>query len=794
MSSKLHTSINIFGLAIGISSCLVLFLIVNYEISFNKKIDGYERIYRVYSTFSGTFTGQSAGVPTAVVPTIRDQFTHVDAVTLLNEFNARVQIPSGNELKDYGKQPTLVFTDTSFFSVFSSYEWIAGSPKSLLKPFNVVITESRAQFYFNSDDPQKVIGREIIYQDSISAYVSGVVKDFPFTTDIDFTDFISQQTLKSMLVKRSFRLDDWISTNSANFAFIKLAKNSKIEQVHRNLGILDDLYKKHRISEGTINNFQIEPLNDLHFSNKLGIFNHSRPAAERRSLSIMILISLSLLIAAGLNFINLETAKAITRSKEVGIRKVLGSQRRQLILQFLAESFVVASISGLLALPLTKLIVTFFSEFIPTGITILSIDTLVFLLLIIISVATLAGLYPAIVLSSFEPVNALKSSPNVYVNKSGSISVRQILILIQCAVAQVFICCTLIFFSQLDYLLNKDLGFTTDSIIYFSAPWKESQLKTKILKEELLKIPIVEDVTLSDEPPSADGFSSLEVLYKNKDDILRLNVFRKFGDPHFLDFYEIKVLAGKPLQKSDTVKELIINRAMMEQLGFSTPNDVINELIEFNGKSYPIIGVVENFHIRSLHNKIEPVMISNEESNFYNFNVKLSTKGNFNNEILAVHEAWKKVYGDNPFTVRIINDTIGDFYASEQRTSKLVSAASALAIIISCLGLFGLVSYATVQRIKEISIRKILGATGEDVALLLSREFVKLILISFLTSLPFTYITANYWLENYPYHVPVNLVYFIYTFILMLGISLLTISFFVVKAAKTNPAESLRVS
>lgn len=790
--NKIHSLINVIGLAIGISACLVIFMIVQFELSFNKKFPEYEQIYRVHSSFSGVFTGINRGIPTAVGPTIDDQFTGVNKVAPFHLFSSEVNIPSANELKELGRQNEVVIATPEFFKVFQGYEWIAGTPQSLEKPFQTVLTESKAKIYFGTTELDQVLGKEIIYRDSLSTTVAGIVKDLPFNTDIDFKDFISFSTIEKSWIKKNIELNNWTNVNSSSQLFIKLDKETSIEKIESQLPILAKFYKE-KSDWDVENKFQIQALSNLHYNSDAGIFDYSRSPAHLPTLSALIVVAIMLLIIGSINFINLETAQSLRRAKEVGVRKVLGSSQTRLAFQFLTESLIVTTIAVFLALPIAELGLNYFDEFVPTGVSMNIVELIPIVLGLIIIVSFLAGLYPAFALSSYLPAAVLKNQVSVGGRHSRAAFLRKSLIVFQFTFAQILIIATLIVGAQVNYLFNKDLGFKKNAIVYFNSPWHENHSKTDVLKNELDKITGIRKISLSDSPPSYHGYSSSTVTYKANEEI-KVNAFEKFGDPNYIGFYGIQLLAGRNLLPSDTVKEFLINETMMKQLGFTTAQDAIGKEVEYSKIKVPIIGVVKDFHIQSLHNKVEPVIIADQTSNFTCFNIELNSTNS--NEVKAtltkIENAWKKVFPDEKIRYEFLDETIRNFYETEQRTSKLVRTATSLAIFISCLGLFGLASYTSVQRSKEIGIRKVLGATVQSIILLLSKDFIMLVLLAFVLATPVAWLTAKQWLESYPYQVEIQIWIYFLSAIAAISIALLTIGYQTLKVAQSNPTESLR--
>jgi putative ABC transport system permease protein len=792
--NKLHTCINIIGLMIGVASCLVLYLIASHELSFNKEMKDYDRIYRVVSSFADHRAVFNRGVPTGVAPAIRDKFSGVENVVLGEELDTKVIINSSTIQKKFDRQHTVLITEPSYFSVFGSYEWIAGSPGALDKPFQGVITESKALLYFNTADPDAVLGKEIIYQDSLAITVAGIVRDLPFNTDIDFTDFISLETVNNSFLRNNFRLNEWRGVSSATITFLKAAPGTGRANIEKQFKQIDDFYLKAAGDDFKVF-FRVNPLADLHYNTEAGIFDHSRDAAHLPTLLTLIGVSFALLVIAGINFINLETARSTTRAREVGVRKVMGGRRSQLVFQFMTEGLIVTAIAVIAALPLARLLLNFFSEFTPIGMTVDPLRATVFLVLVIGVIGLLAGFYPAWIQSSFKPVLALKGQSQLADRKTG-VSIRSILIVFQFVIAQFFICATLLFASQIRFLLDRDLGFKSDAVIYFKAPWQESKNKIQLLKNELVRVSEIKEMTMSSDTPSANGWITYAFDYKAPDGTIKIVSFVKLGDPQYIGFYRMKLLAGRNLQPSNAINEVIINETLMHRMGIKTPADAAGTIIDFNGQHWPVVGVVKDFNVQSLHKTIEPVMIANDVQNEACFNLRLASEGKrgdeFNRTLATVETAWKKIYPDYPLSYEFLDETIRNFYQSEQRSSKLVKTSAILAIFISCLGLFGLASYSAAKRTKEIGIRKVLGASVRSIIVLMSRDFVRLVSIAFIIATPITWYVAKSWLQGYPYHVEMGATLFICTFALALLVALLTVSFQIARSASINPTECLR--
>ncbi len=795
LRNKFHSTINITGLAIGISACLIIYLIVSFELSFNHGITDYDRLYRIHSKFTGTFSGLNRGAPTAIAPYIRNNFSGVEQVALFFCFSSKVEIPTATESKRLEKQETVAIASSDYFQVVNAYHWIIGAPDVLLKPHQTVLTESQARKYFGDLELTSIIGKEVIYRDSLITHVAGIVSDLPFNTDFSFTDFVSAPTIEASWLKKKYDLEDWTSTNSSTQVFVKAATGATRQTLLDQLPQLTKIYDEKSSWDAT-NTFNVQPLSDLHFNSETGIFDFSRSATHLPTMITLIFVAILLLVIAAINFINLETAQAIRRAKEVGVRKVLGSSQGRLIIQFLSEGLLLTLIAIVIALPLTEVGLNSFKEFVPEGVTLNLNDVLPFLLLAVVFIGLLASAYPAFVLSSFKPALVLKNQTSISNPQSRSAFLRKTLIVFQFSFAQVLIIGTLVVGWQIRFLLNKDLGFKKDAVIYFDTPWWEDASKTQVFANEIASISEISELSMSNDPPSSNGWSSQSVKLNNGKEEISVNAFRKFGDSNYLNFYGIELLAGRNLQPSDTVKEYLINETLMKAFGFTKPEDALDKLIAQGKNKFPIVGVVKDFHTKSLHDAIDPVMMANDMKDFTCFNIRLAATQQTGDQLKAgldkIETAWKKVYPDTPFEHHFLDETIKNFYQTEQRTAKLANTAMGLAIFISCLGLFGLASFTATQRTKEIGIRKVLGANVQQIVMLLSMDFILLVILAFVISLPIAWFAANEWLNGFSYRTNLNAWMFALTALTAILVAFITVSFQTVRAANANPVESLR--
>jgi len=796
--NKLYTVLNIAGLAIGIASCLIIYLIVSFELNHDTFHPDKDRIYRITTQFSGTFEGSNSGVPAPLPFAVRNEFSGIETVAAFHTlYNVSVSLDKNAAKESVFKEvKDIIVTEPTFFDLFSSYKWLAGSPgSSLSAPFQVVLTESKARTYFGTAHPQKVLGRTIYYNDSLTVTVSGIVKDLPRPTDLFFSDFISFSTIEHSWLKHMTGLDNWQNTNSSSQAFVKIKPEVQESQINAQLKQMAQKYSKNEEDQNWRTLYKMQPLSDLHFDVKLGIFDsYDRLAAHLPTLRILILVSGLILFIAAINFINLVTAQAVKRAKEVGIRKVLGSTRSNLIFQFLSETLCITAFAVFVSTLLATIALPYFQEFIPEGAVLDFSDpsTLLFLLITVVVVSLLSGLYPAFMLSAFAPVLALKNQAYAATGKTRTAFLRKGLIVFQFAFAQVLIAGTFIVGSQINFMLNKDMGFDTDAIVYFRLPHKAKD-QGALMKQEFAKIPGISAISMHAAPPASGGVASSTMDYDNGQEIVKHHVHQKYGDTAYLAVYDIPLIAGRNLLVSDTIKEYIINETYARQLGFSQPQEALGKI--FN-KYFPIVGVVKDFHVQSLHHSVPPVAIAYAKRNHQSFSLKLATQGkgikDFQETMEKVQVIWKGLYPEDNFTYSFMDDHIARFYAAEKKTAKLAGVATGMAIFISCLGLFGLATYTAQQRTKEIGIRKVLGASVTGITLLLSKDFTKLVLLAFIIAFPIAWYAVNQWLADFAYQIQVNIWLFIGSGVVAITIALVTVGYQSIKAAMANPVKSLR--
>jgi predicted permease len=802
LRNKVFSVINVMGLSIGISAALVMFLIVYYEFSFDTFEPDADRVYRVVldAKFSGT-EGHSAGVQAPLGAAIENEVTGVERTIPVFQFQrdatAKVAVATNNHDKRvvYKKQPNIIFTNQQYFSLLD-YKWIAGSPKSSMQDaFSVVLTESRAKQYFPSMAAADIIGKHITYNDEIAATVSGIVKDLNETTAFTADQFISLATISKTNLQDQFMMLVWNDWMAYSHVFIKLSKGITTAATEAQLNGLLNKYNKS--ANGDANNtisFHLQPLSDIHFNrNYPGVGDR---VANKSSLYGLLAIAAFLLLLGCINFINLTTAQATKRAKEIGIRKTMGSSRKQLVVQFLSETFFITTIATIISVALMPLLLNMFTDFIPPG---LHFDLfqqpklILFLLLLTIAVSFLSGLYPALILSGYKPVMVLKSQAFVSSGQTRNAWVRKTLTVSQFVIAQFFIIATMMVSKQINYTMNADLGFNKEAILTFEMPQDPVAIHGKRLLREIQAIPEVEMAGAGFLSPADIGVSFTNISYGERKEITP-NVHIRWGDTNYLKVYQIKLLAGRNAEASDTMREFIINETYAKALGFHKPGEALNKYLHFNNKDMPIVGVMKDFHNQSFHASIGPLVFAGSNGSTFHIRLKPNNaNGNvWQSAIHKIEKLYKQMYPEEDFTYKFFDETIAKMYESERHTARLLKWTTGLAIFISCLGLLGLVTYITNTRTKEIGIRKILGASVVAIVSILSKDFMQLVLLAFAIAAPIAWWASYKWLQDFEYRTSMSWWVFALSGFFMLLLAVITLSFQAIKAAIANPVKSLR--
>ena len=779
--------LNIAGLTLGITCSLVLFLLVKHLATFDDFHSNRDRIYRVVTQMDGN-NGRfhTPGVPAVLPDAFREDFPEAEQVTFTSyRLGALIKVPqSSGEAKKYQEERGVVFAQPNFFRIFDRKILEGDASKALDEPNEAIISKSLAKKYFGRD---AVIG-EIIQYDTLEYKIAAVMEDHPANTDFPFTLMLSMST-----IKKDRDLGGWGSIWSDEQCYVLLRDNKGARDVQARMSAFVEKYlgkENHRAQT-----FSLQPLSELHFDDRYS--NYSYRTAPREMLIALSVIAIFLVLTACINFINLTTAEAIKRSKEVGIRKSLGSSRAQLILQSLGETTIITLLAMFMALGITQMALSLLNPFLELSLALdFSGDFLlwVFIAGVTLLVSLLSGLYPSLVLSGFKPALALK---NQITNRSSSgYNLRRSLVVIQFVISQFFIMGTIILLSQMNYFQSQDLGFRKDAVLVVPLPQTHLSegsrgMDLRTLREEIRRLPGVENVSLSSTPPSSGSVNSTGFYFEGEDETQQRETQVKQVDENYLSLYDIDILAGENVNDYDTARGFLVNEELVRVAGFKTPDEIIGRTMLLWGQELPVVGVVNDFHTVSLRNRIEPIVLMNNVAAYRNLSVRVNPE-HMKDVIAQVQQRYEDRYPEHIFEYTFLDETIKQFYRGEEKMSILLSVFTSMAIFIGCLGLFGLATFMANQKTKEIGVRKALGASVESIIFLFSKEYVKLIFLGFALAAPAVWFLMNKWLENFAYKITIGPTVFIAGFLATLLIAVLTVGYRSFRAARVNPVHSLR--
>jgi putative ABC transport system permease protein len=792
--NSVYSLINVLGLALGICSCLIIYLVTSHELSYDKFHPDAARIYCIVGDVGGGAGDKVhfARLPMPLAPAARENMSGLDVVAGITPYAAAISIPNGKQTPkkfDASPEGATGITEPSWFNIFP-YEWLVGNPATALNdPFTLVLTESKARLYFGSGPLNKMLGRVVVYEDSLFVRVSGIVKDWHKNTDLPYNAFISAATVHSSFLRNTLVADSWGPGDMSTLSFVKLAKDIKPAALNVQLAAL---IKRHAPPPIQLS-LWLEPLTDIHFNAE--IVETGIRTAHLPTLYALMGIAIFILLLAAINFINLSTAQSLQRAREVGVRKVMGSSRAGLVWQFLTETALLTVIATVLAVVAVSPVLTLFRAFLPPGLSFhpFQPDTLVFLFAVILVTSLLAGLYPARLLSAYLPALSLKG--NAVYQGSEKWWLRKGLIVFQFVVSLVFIIGSIVIARQLNFTRHKDLGFTTDAIITVGTPWGDSLSKVSVTAEKIKPLPGVSGVALEWLPPIDQYPRGMSVKFKSINE-KGTSVGQLDGNEDFIPLYHLKLLAGRNLQHSDSVREFVINASCSQIMGCRMPDAAIGKTIYWNDRPYPVVGVVADFHGSSLHESIRPLCIINRVEREGNIAVRLASKGQEANAVKAtlarIEKAWKSIYPAATFHYSFLDESIAMLYEKDRQTAVLMNTATLITIFISCIGLFGLAMFSAERRAKEIGIRKVLGASVTNIALLLSKDFAGLITIAALIASPIAWYFMNRWLQDFAYRIDISWWIFAGAGLSALFIAMVTVSHQALRAALRNPVTSLR--
>jgi putative ABC transport system permease protein len=788
IKNKVYSFINLAGLSIGLACVLVIVSYVNLELSYDKFHENYEDIYRIteYRTRNNQET-HSAKTFSPLAELLESQLSAVKKVVKMYPLSGLVSTDKVNKFKE----TSFTLVDSVFFETFT-FKLLNGSLDGALdNPFSVILTENKALEYFGTTD---VLGQELFFENATERYsfnITAVIEDFPQNSHFE-PDFIASFSSINIIQPR---YNNWF--HPAIYLYVQVESGFTEFDLNAKMAAIGEEHYPQNIKDSR--HHEAQKIADIHLSSDLA--NEWQANSSNAYVELFAVIALFILLIACINFMNLSTAQATKRAKEVGMRKVMGAEKRQLLGQFLGESFIVVFLSYLIALGLAQVALSyFFNELMDKEITVIGLLSGVNLMWIIVSlivVSLLAGSYPAFYLSGFRPITTLNGK---VIKISGLGNVRKLMVTFQFFISCLLIIGTLIVLQQIRFLRNEKLGFDKEQIVAVGLVDRQDQNNYITLKDALVIESSIVNVAVSSTLPGRDGFFSFPIIIENSDDE-QLTIKTLGIDQDYISTYNLEVIDGRDFNKdvtTDVNQAFILNEAAVEKFGWSKALNKDFTLTVHTSKGQEkrvgkVIGVVKDFHYQSLYNLIDPLVIYVNTGPFYsNFlNVKFAP-GNWQEAISLLTEKWKLFSPNKPLEYYFLNDELKKFYDSEVKIGYIFTVFAGLSIIISCLGLLGLSAFSAQQRVKEIGIRKVLGANLASILLLLFKEYIILILVANIIAWPLSWYISSEWLSTFPYRTSLNIDVFLFTFIGALIIALVTVSFQSMKAALANPVKSLR--
>ena len=786
---KGYSIINISGLSVGIAACLLIFVVLQFELSYNTFNPNFKNIYHLVTEQKHEEgIDYNPGVSVPALDALRIDFPQVKFAALNSSYGSQITVVSnGSDAasdKKFIEPIGVLYMEPQFFDIFHA-DWLSGDKNALAQPNMVVLDKTTANKYFG--DWEQAMGKTLKMDNRVTLKVAGVIKDVPANSDIPLKVMASYITWKQTPDGKL----DWHSLSSNHQIFLQLPNNLSVESFDKQLV---GFTKKFSDDKRLVSRVHFaQPLSELHFDTRVGntLGDHIISKAILKTLG---LIAVLIIIMASINFINLSTAQSVGRSKEVGIRKVLGSTRKQLIVQIIGETTMIIIGSVILAVAIAKLALPYLKNIasVPEDIALLNVGTILFLIATMVVVILLSGIYPALVISGFKPVLALKNK--ITAASIGGIPLRRALVVGQFAIAQLLIIGTIVAVNQMDFVNQADLGFNKNAVLVIPGSSDSLSLsKMQALKQQLLQNPEVKSVSFSSDVPSSENNWSSNFYFNNSQKDVTFNTFLKYGDADYFKTFGLKFAAGHGYDVSDTARQAVVNETIIHKLGIRNAQDAIGKTIRIGGGGVwmPIVGVVKDFKTNSLRDAVKPIVISPVKTFESQVAVKFETK-NITRTVAGIQKLWESTYPEYAYNGFFLDESIAQFYRQENQLALIYKIFAGIAILISCLGLYGLVSYMAVQRTKEVGVRKVLGASVFSIVLLFSKEFMILIAISFVFAMPMAWYFMTDWLQNFAYRIPLTAGVFVLAIGASLVIAWLTVGYKAVRAALVNPVRSLR--
>ena len=792
--NKIYSFLNVLGLALGIGCALVIYKVIVFENSFDKHQENYDNIFRVvtHSIRAGDVS-KGAGTPHPVGTAIREDYPDVGKVARTHYvYGNQVNVKDGNELKKFLLDDGIAYVDNSFFEIFTT-EFLSGDPKTALtEPNTAVISASmsRKLYGFEEGSETGAMGKTLNVGNLQDFKVVGIVSDPPESTNFPFTILLEY---KSQAISNPYYGEgkSWNSTSSTTNTYLLVNDNFNEEAFEAKLIDFVEKHYDERASERR--RFVTQPLSEVHFDDEYGNYVYATSPELMKALAV---IAIFLILTACINFINLATAQAANRSKEIGIRKAIGGYSGQLVTQFFTEITLITFVSLLCSLAIAELLFIQLEDVIGTQLhlDILSgFETIGFLILLLILVSFLSGFYPSILLSGMNTVKALKSKITAK-DHSGGLNLRKTLVIAQFTISQFLIIGTVIITAQMKYFMRKDLGFDKEAIIKTYLPERD-EVKTARFRSLMMESSEIQNVTFSLSAPTGNSNSHSNFNYPPLEIDEDFNASYKPADEEYVSLYGLEILAGRNIRKDDSLNHVVINQQIADLMGFKEDySRALGEKLTTGwGRSkLTVIGVMKDFHSQDLSEGFQYVILLRDPDVYYEIAFKTKDGANMNQAITHFEDTWEKVYPEFVLDWQFYDTELAENYEQEQSVATLMSTFSGVSIIIGCLGLYGLISFISSNRTKEVGIRKVLGASIASIIGKFTAEVLILVTIAFLIAAPAAYFILDQWLNDYEFRIDIGVGFFFIAFAVTIAIAAITISHRTISTALVNPATTLK--
>ena len=798
LAYKGTTAINILGLVVGIASALVILTFIRFETSFDTFHSNAKNIYRVVRISGSDMSEFRTGVSYPVPFAMKNEISSLENIVSMEYFggaNVDVLDASGKTVKKFREETGCVLLQPEFFKVFdfknTEFKWLKGNPeKALLEPKSVVLTESIAKKYFGDEDP---LGQILQFQREFDFKVTGVVSDFPHNTDFPFTILASYSSLQALAGED--RLKNWFAVNDSHNTFVVLPPGTTEEEMESEIAKVHAAHTPKELHE--MRHYLLQKFSDVHYDARFR--NFSGRTISRETVMALGIVAAFLLLTGSINYINLATAQSALRAKEIGVRKVMGSNRKNLVIQFLTETFIVVAIAAVIGLLVSEVLLLNLQSLLKFNYVDSNLSDpfmMLTLMTVVVVVTFFSGFYPSITISRFNPLTSLKYKFSTEV--LGGMSLRKVLVVVQFTITQMLVVGTFIVVSQMRFFQNVDMGFNQEAIITARVPDTDPE-RLERLREQLKSHTFVADLSFSFTLPSgADrNRSYMDIGRPEADAMEDYKVFEYEAiDPNYLDLYQIKLLAGRNLIVSDSVGNILINKKLAKDLELGTPDEAIGKELKMgDGKLVTVVGIVDDFFSNSLKEGVDDIVMTIAPDDYLTMSIKLAPdneRGSLQEKIKTIEKIWTASFPDYIFSYQFFDDNIKTFYEQERRYAKLFQLFSIVFLIIGCLGLYGLITFVVNRKGKEVAIRKVLGANVANILSLFSREYIKLIVLSFVIASPITYYVVESWLSNFANRIDLKWWLFVLPGLMVLAIALLVVITKSLNAANANPVDKLK--